>query len=158
MYTVEDQLAALKTAAFHLREHAILAFDTFFPKFEFELLRSSIGKEIFEFEWPDPSHAGRIIRRYSRVEAYDKIALNFTVTLIFRVYDGETLLSEVTAPLRLADYTYPHLKALFLLAKLESIEEYGSFSRAPLDNDATDMIFLLRNKTKRPVSLSNNDK
>jgi hypothetical protein len=41
-------------------------------------------------------------------------------------------------------YTYPQLRALFLLAKLEIVEEYGSFARTPLDNEATEMIFVLR--------------
>jgi hypothetical protein len=41
-------------------------------------------------------------------------------------------------------YTYPHLRALILLAGLEIVEEFGSFARAPLDNQATEMIFVLQ--------------
>jgi hypothetical protein len=41
-------------------------------------------------------------------------------------------------------YTYPHLQALFLLAGLEPVAEYGSFAKTPLDNNAEEMIFLLR--------------
>jgi hypothetical protein len=33
---------------------------------------------------------------------------------------------------------------LFLLAGLELVAEYGSFAKAPLDNNADQMIFLLR--------------
>jgi hypothetical protein len=43
-------------------------------------------------------------------------------------------------------YTYPHLRALFLLAGLEPVSEYGSFAKTPLDNTANEMIFLLRPK------------
>ena len=50
MYTLEDQIAALKTAAFHLDKDGILAFDVFFPKFH--LLDIGIGEETLELEWP----------------------------------------------------------------------------------------------------------
>jgi hypothetical protein len=33
---------------------------------------------------------------------------------------------------------------LFLLAGLEVVEEYGSFAKTQLDNNATDMVFLLK--------------
>lgn len=39
-------------------------------------------------------------------------------------------------------YTYPHLR----LTGLEVVEEHGSFRKEPLDNSATDMIFLLQRK------------
>jgi hypothetical protein len=45
-------------------------------------------------------------------------------------------------------YTYPHLRALFLLAGLEPLEEYGSFAKTPLDNNSDQMIFVL-SKTGR---------
>jgi hypothetical protein len=41
-------------------------------------------------------------------------------------------------------YTYPHLRALFLLTGLEIVEEYGSFEKTPLDNEAQQMIFVLK--------------
>ena len=40
-------------------------------------------------------------------------------------------------------YTYPHLRALFQLAGLEPLEEYGSFAKAPPDNTSEQMIFVL---------------
>jgi SAM-dependent methyltransferase len=142
MYTVEDQVAALKTAAFHLQEKGILAFDVFFPKFEG--LVSKGGVERLELEWPVASHPGRIIRRYVRRDSLDKVSQNYSVTFFYRTYDGEALVSEETAPLKMCWYTYPQLKALFLLAGLEVVEEYGSFAKTQLDNNATDMVFLLK--------------
>src|SRR5882672_4793621 len=62
----------------------------------------------------------------------------------FRTYQGERLVQEETEPLRLSYYTYPHLRALFLLTGLEIVEEYGSFERTPLDNQAEQMIFILK--------------
>jgi hypothetical protein len=43
-------------------------------------------------------------------------------------------------------YTYPHLRALFLLAGLAPYEECGSFDRTPPDNSAEQMVFLLKRR------------
>jgi len=92
---------------------------------------------------PKPDRS-KVIRRYLRKESVDKINQNFTATFIFRTYQGERLVQEETEPLRMSYYTYPHLRALFLLTGLEIVEEYGSFERTPLDNEAQQMIFVLK--------------
>jgi len=148
MHTVPDQVAALKTAAAHLQEHGCLALDVFYPKFE--LLTQGIGEEKLELEWADESVPGRIVRRYFRRDSVDKIQQVFTGTFIFRTYEGDNLVREEMESVRLSYYTYPHLRALFLLAGLEPVEEYGSFSKAPLDNSATEMIFVLRKQVVAP--------
>ncbi len=74
----------------------------------------------------------------------DKINQNFTATFIFRTYQGQRLVQEETEPVRMSYYTYPHLRALFLLAGLEIVEEYGSFEKTPLNNEAEQMIFVLK--------------
>jgi hypothetical protein len=51
---------------------------------------------------------------------------------------------EETEAFKLSYFTYPHLRVLFLLAGLEPVAEYGSFAKAPLDNNAEQMIFFLR--------------
>lgn len=142
MYTVEDQIAALKTAAFHMEKDGILAFNVFFPKHH--LIDAGIGEELLELEWQVKSAPEKIMRRFLRKESLDKINQNFTATFIYRTYEKGKLVLEETAPLKMSYYTYPHLQALFLLAGLETMEEYGSFDRKPLDNDAQEMIFLLR--------------
>ena len=142
MYTVEDQAAALQTAAFHLVEGGLFAFDVFYPNYE--LLQSGIGEETLDLEWPLASDPGKIVRRYFRKETVDKTQQNFTATFLFRTCQGETPLLEETEPLKMSWYTYPQLRALFLLAGLEIVEEYGSFARRPLDNQATEMIFVLK--------------
>ncbi len=142
MYTLEDQIAALKTAAFHLEEDGILAFDVFFPKYH--LLDIGIGEEMLELEWPVKSCPGRKVRRYFRKDFVDKIDQVFSFTFIFRTYDNETLVREETEAIKLSYYAYPQLKALFRLAGLVSVEEYGSFNKTPLDETAKEMIFLLR--------------
>jgi len=144
MHSVEEQVRALTTAAFHLQEKGILAFDVFYPKFE--MLQARLGEEILEIEWPDPSAPNSIVRRYYRKDAVHKIHQIYTVTFLLRTYEGENLTREESESLSLSYYTYPHLRALFLLAGLDVVEEYGSFGKAPLDNSATDMIFLLQRK------------
>lgn len=142
MHTVNDQLRALTSAAAHLAEGGTLAFDVFYPKFE--VLRLGIGEEKLEAEWSPPANPETVIRRYYRKDAVDKINQSFTVTFIFRTYRNGQLTAEENDTLKMSYYTYPHLRALFLLAGLEPVAEYGSFARAPLDNSADEMILLLR--------------
>lgn len=142
MFAVEDQVAALKTAAAHLTDQGTLAFDVFYPKFE--MIWTKIGEEIPEMEWPASSDPTKVIRRFFRKDSIDKINQIFSFTFIFRTYQAGKLIQEETEPFRLCYYTYPHLRALFDLAGLEPNAEYGSFAKTPLDNTAEQMIFLLR--------------
>jgi len=144
MFTVTDQVAALKSAAAHVAKGGILAFDVFYPKFE--RLPQKIGEEQLEVEWSPTSDT--IIRRYYRKDALDKINQSLALTFIFRTYRNEELICEERESLKMSYYTYPHLRALFLMADLEPVAEYGSFAKTPLDNTAEEMIFLLR--PKRP--------
>ena len=74
----------------------------------------------------------------------DKINQIFNFTFIFRTYQSGALILEESEEFKLGFYTYPHLRALFSQAGLETIAEYGSFAKTPLDNSAEQMIFLLR--------------
>ena len=142
MYTVEDQVAALKTAAFHLAPDGLLAFDVFYPRFE--SLLSGIGEEKLELQWTARDDPAKTVCRYFRKDAVDKIAQNFTATFIYRTYRDNQVIREETAPLEMSWYTYPHLRALFLLADLEVVEEYATFDKELLNNDSRAMIFILR--------------
>lgn len=142
MFTIDDQLAALRAAASHLDENGRLAFDVFYPKFE--LISTGIGQEVLDLEWTTKSTPPKTVRRYFRKESIDKIHQTFAGAFIFRTFECENLIHEETEPLKMSYYTYPHLQALFKLAHLEPIEEYGSFAKAPLDNTSDQMIFVLR--------------
>ena len=146
MYTLQDQVDALATATFHLREEGKLAFDVFYPKWE--AIPAGIGEEILELEWPVDSQPSKLVRRYFRKESYDKIHQTFSATFIFRTYEGGKLVLEETELFRMSYYSYPHLRALFLLAGLEPLEEYGSFANEPLDNNSEEMIFVLGRKRR----------
>src|SRR5215471_19067676 len=124
MYKVEDQLAALRTAAFHLQDGGLLAFDVYYPKFE--KINAGFGQEVLEMEWRDPADPRNVIRRYYRKDSHDKIHQNIGLTFIFRTWDGNKLMSEATEGLQMSYYTYPHRRALFMLSALEVKEEFGS--------------------------------
>lgn len=142
MYTPEDQVRAFRTAAAHLSRTGIFAFDVFFPKFD--KIESGIGDEVQELEWRDPKDPSKIVRRFFRKDAVDKIHQKFNFTFVFRTFEGDRLIREESEPFAMSYYTYPHLQALFQLAGLEIAKEYGSFAKAPLDNSSEQMIFLLR--------------
>jgi len=142
MFTVEDQVAALRTAAAHLADTGTLAFDVFYPKFD--MIWARVGEEVPEMEWTPSSDPTKLVRRFFRKDAIDKINQIFSFTFVFRTYQSGDLILEETAAFRLCYYTYPHLRALFRLAGLEPVAEYGSFAKTPMDNTAEQMIFLLR--------------
>lgn len=144
MFTLDDQVAALKTAAAHLTDTGVLAFDVFYPKFE--MIWTKIGEELPEMEWTLDSDPTKLVRRFFRKDSIDKINQIFSFTFIFRTYQGDALILEETERFSLCYYTYPHLRALFLLAGLEPVAEYGSFAKTPIDNTAEQMIFLLRKR------------
>ena len=147
MYTVQDQVAALTTAAFHVAEGGRLAFDVFFPNFEG--IPANIGKEILDLEWTVDAEPRKVVRRYFRKKSYDKVQQTFGGEFVFRTYEGDKLILEETGPLKMSYYTYQQLRALFLLAGLEPVEEYGSFGREPLDNEAQEMIFVVQKSGSR---------
>lgn len=138
MYTVEDQVRALRTAQFHLSETGRLAFDVFFPKFE---AQAGSGEEFLDLEWAEPE-SSRVVRRYFRMGSVDKVQQILSGTFTYRTFEGERLVQEEVEPLKMSYYTYPQMRALFLLAGLEVVEEYGSFAKAPLDENAKEMIFV----------------
>jgi SAM-dependent methyltransferase len=142
MYTMEDQLAALRTAAAHLDDEGRLSFDVFCPKFE--MIPAGMGEEVLELEWRMDGDPLKIVRRYLRKESYDKIAQTFRATFLFRTYHGDSLVKEETEPLKMSYYTYPQMRGLLVMAGLEVVEEYGSFARTPLDNSASEMIFVVK--------------
>lgn len=142
MHSVEDQVSALSSAAAHLGENGILAFDVFYPKFD--VITAQMGEEVMEFEWKSSPDSTDIVRRYFRKDSVDKINQIFYFTFIYRTLRAGELILEETEAFKLSYFTCPHLRALFLLAGLEPIAEYGSFAKAPLNNSAEQMIFLLR--------------
>jgi SAM-dependent methyltransferase len=150
MYTVQDQVAALTTAAFHLSEGGRLVFDVFFPNFEG--IAANIGKEILDLEWTVDGEPRKVVRRYFRKKSYDKVQQTFGGEFVFRTYEGDNLILEETGPLKMSYYTYQQLRALFLLAGLEPVEEYGSFGRESLDNEAREMIFMLQKSGSRAAT------
>lgn len=152
MYTAQDQVAALTTAAFHVKEGGSVAFDVFFPNFEG--IAANIGTEILDLEWTVDAEPRKVVRRFFRKESYDKIQQTFSGEFVFRTYEGDNLILEESGPVKMSYYTYAHLRALILLAGLEPVEEYGSFAQEPLDNTSKEMIFVLRKNGQRRKDVS----
>jgi SAM-dependent methyltransferase len=93
MHTVQDQVGALTSAAAHLSEGGILVFDVFYPKFD--LINTSIGEEVLEFEWSPGADSTEVVRRYFRKESVDKINQIFYFAFIYRTLRaGELILEE----------------------------------------------------------------
>lgn len=142
MHTLVDQIAAFRTVALHLSDEGKFAFDVFYPRFH--SIISNLGEEQLEMEWPVEGKPGQIIRRYFRKDSFEKIHQNFSGTYLYRTFEGDRLVSEETAPLRMTWYFYTQLRELFLLTGLEVLEEYGTFDKEPLENSSLEMIFVLR--------------
>lgn len=130
MHSVQDQLAALVTAASHLTDDGTLAFDVFYPKFE--MITARIGEEVAEMEWVLASDPATIVRRYFRKESVDKINQVFSFTFIYRTYRAGEMILEEAESLRLSYFTYPHLRALFLLAGMGRLRSMARSLRLPL--------------------------
>lgn len=141
MYSVSDQIAALKSARNCLSENGLLVFDVFNPRWD--LILSGIGEEHFEFEW---KAGDSVIKRFFKKESVDTVNLNFTGKFIFRTYRNGDLVSEEEEELKMSLYTYPHLLALFEIVGLKIIDCYGSFSKESLTANSPEMIFVLQKK------------
>lgn len=142
MYTIEDQISALNAAKAHLLPDGILAFDVFYPNYT--MLLQPPGEEMFDVQWwPDHEKPGYVIRRFFRRTRVDFLQQYFEGEFIYRTFDGDRLINEERAPLKLGYYTYPHLLLLFRHCGLQVVEQYGDFNREPIDI-CKEMIFLLR--------------
>lgn len=142
MHSLDDQIAALTCARHHLDSSGgVLAFDVFFPRWDF--IMSGIGEEKLELEWQNPLNSKQTIKRFFKKEYADKIRQVFGGKFIYRTFEENLQVGEETWDLKMSIYTYPQLLALFRLSGLRVQEEYGSYDKGPLDNQASQMIFVL---------------
>jgi SAM-dependent methyltransferase len=140
LYTVADQVAAFRNIRKHLLPEGRFAFDTFYPKYH--MLEEELNVERPDLEWPDPEVPGRIIRRSFVREQVDRLNQVFSGLFIFRTLEGDKIVAEEREGLRMSYYTYPQFMLLFELCGFRVLEEYGSFSREPIDI-CKEMIFVL---------------
>jgi SAM-dependent methyltransferase len=144
LYTIEDQLSALRTAKAHLDpSNGLLAFNLFYP--DYAMLESGINKEVFDFEWADPSNSEKTIRRYFVRQKVNKLEQYFEGAFLYKSYEQGIMTRQETAPLKMGYYTYPQMLLLFEQTGLEIVNEYGSFDKEPIDI-CKEMIFVLRAK------------
>jgi hypothetical protein len=71
------------------------------------------------------------VRRYFRKESVDKINQIFSFTFIYRTFRAGELILEETEAFQLSYFTYPHLRALFLLAGLGPLQNTARSRKLP---------------------------
>ncbi len=141
MLTLEDQLAALATARRHLVTGGMLGFDVFFPNFS--VFDRPDGIDKLEREWMDGE--GRKVQQSHLRHRVDKVNQVIYSSFIFRTYAGDDLMAEVSSPINMSYYTYPHLRLLLKLSDFDIAEEFGSFARGPITGQPpSEMIILAR--------------
>lgn len=142
MYTIEDQVSALNAAKAHVMPDGVLAFDVFYPNYT--MLLQPSGEEVFDVQWwPIPGNREHVVRRHFRRTKIDFLQQHFEGEFIYRTFEGERLIKEERAPLKLGYYTYPHLLLLFRHCGLEVVGQYGDFTGEPIEI-CKEMIFILR--------------
>jgi SAM-dependent methyltransferase len=141
LYTIDDQISALRCAKDHLQPDGWLTFNVFYP--DFRALDGAVETEALDAEWSDSDHPERTIRHYFVRHRVNRLQQYFEGEFIFRTYDAGRLMAEEHAPFTMSYYTYPHLLLLFKYCGLEVVEAYGSFDKEPIDI-CKEMIFVLR--------------
>jgi|WetSurMetagenome_2_1015567.scaffolds.fasta_scaffold10622_4 SAM-dependent methyltransferase len=141
MLTIDDQSSALNAARAHLMSDGLLAFDVFYP--DFALLLQHSDKETLDVEWHDSDNESQVVRRYFRRISVDLLQQRFEGEFIFRTFEHDRVINEDRSQFTMGYYTYPHLLLLFRQCGFEVAEQYGGFSREPIDI-CKEMVFLLR--------------
>lgn len=139
MLTLEDRIDVIRSAKNHLREDGRLVFDVAFPNYE--ALASGFGQESLDAEWTE---SGRSVRMYFRRDGYCKIGQIMLGTLLFRVFDGNKILHEEKQSLEMHFFSLPELEACFMATGFSIEERYGSYNFEPLDEKASQMVFVLK--------------
>lgn len=140
LFTIEDQLAALRCCNAHLKPGATLAFNVFYPNFS---SLYDVGNEQQDLQWVDPLDSSLTVRRFFLRKSVDKLRQFFEGELIFRSYRDSEFVSEERSILNLSYYTYPQIQLLLKATGFEIKEEYGSFDREPI-SICKEMIIIAR--------------
>jgi hypothetical protein len=142
MLTAEDKLNALQVAKSHLAADGRIIFDVAFPKYE--SLTSGFGQEFLDSEWKSASENGKMVRMYFRRDGYRKVDQVLKGTLVFRVYENDTVVREEFQSLEMHFFSLPELEGYFEASGLKIEECYGSYDLKPLDENASQMVFVLK--------------
>lgn len=142
MISCADKLMALQTAKEHLLPDGRLIFDVAFPNYD--ALNSGFGQEYLDSEWKSDSENGRITRMFFRRDGYRKIDQVMLGTLLFRVYENEKVVKEEQQKLEMHFFSLPELEGYFKATGLAVENSYGSYSLQPIDENSSQMIFVLK--------------
>jgi hypothetical protein len=138
LFTVDDQLAAFRCFNAHLKNGGKIAFNVFYPNYQF---LDEVGVEKVELEWVDPQDSSITVRRSFLRKSVDKLNQVFEGEFIFRSYRGEQLIKEERSVLNMSYYTYPQALLLLKNSGFQVKEEYGSYEKETI-SVCKEMIFI----------------
>ena len=142
MITADDKLSALQRIKEHLAPEGRLIFDVASPNYE--SLTSGFGQEYLDSEWRSLSEGGKTVRMFFRRDGYRKIDQVMLGTLLFRVYEGEHIIREEEQSLEMHFFSLPELEGYFRASGLRIEQSFGSYDLKPLDENASQMVFVLK--------------
>ena len=137
-----SRLETLRNAAAHLRSGGGVAVDVFSAT----PLDATPDHEEVEFLERDPSSGHRVTRE--RFYTYDETGQRGCSTLIYRYYDGPTLVDERRLGYSLALLTRDEVVAEFVEAGLQIDAVYGDYTRQPWRGDSPNLIVIGRTVTR----------
>lgn len=145
MISSDDKLNALMIAKEHLSHNGRLIFDVAFPKYE--ALTLNFGQEYLDSEWKSELEGGKTTRMFFRRDGYRKKDQVMLGTLLFRVYDNEKVIKEEQQSLEMHFFSLPELEGYFKASGLKIEHTYGSYDLKPLEENSSQMIFVLKAAT-----------
>ena len=138
----EARRQTLRNAAAHARPGGCVAVDVFSAA----PLDATPDHEEVEFLERDPSTGRRITRE--RFYTYDAAAHRGCSTLIYRYFDGPTLVEEIQMGYSLALLTRDEVVAEFVEAELQIDAIHGDYAGQPWNDNSPNLIVLGRTPTR----------
>jgi SAM-dependent methyltransferase len=134
-----DQIRALRCIREHLEPDGRLAFNLFYPSFDF--IRDNEGRRVLSIEVDEPG-SGKPVRVFD-ISRYDRVGQTVTVEREVVIGEGpDTITRQVGFRLR---WTYRYeMELLLRAAGFAGAEFFGGFDRRPLERDTDEMGVLAR--------------
>jgi hypothetical protein len=146
LLTVETQTACLKRVRGHLTAGGVYLHNVFNPDLALMMDKVRRGK-VWEadLEYAD-ENSGHVVRRSSQL-AYDMAQQVIDIRWRFETFDRRGKLLETQyEPMRLRWQFRFEAEHLLELCGFEIVESYGGYDKRPLDDKATELIFVCQKK------------
>ena len=146
LLTVEAQMACLERVRDHLADGGVYLHNVFNPDLALIMDKVRRGK-VWEadLEYAD-EETGRVVRRSNQL-AYDLAEQVIDIRWRFETFDRHGRLLETQyEPMRLRWQFRFEAEHLLELCGFEIVESYGGYDKRPLDDKATELIFVCKKK------------